>query len=72
MDKIKLSEIVKNIKQNNRRNTYGLSHIKIAEKLGLTRGQVWHLENTAIKKIAAYIIENNLSEDLKDYFDYKI
>jgi hypothetical protein len=38
MDKIKLSEIVKNIKQNNRRNTYGLSHIKIAEKLGLTRG----------------------------------
>jgi len=68
----KLNQIVKNIKENNRKNTYGLSHKDIAKKLGLTRGKVWHLEDSAIKKIVIYIIEYNLSQELTEYFEYKI
>ncbi|MEV9477441.1 sigma factor-like helix-turn-helix DNA-binding protein, partial [Aliarcobacter butzleri] len=68
----KLPESVKKIKANNINNIYGLSHKDIAKRLGLTRGQVWHLEDSAIKKIRNYIIEQNLSEGLLDFFEYKI
>lgn len=60
---------VKEIKENNLSNPYGMTHLEIAEKLNLTRGQVWHLEDAALKKIRAYIIKENLNKTLLDYFN---
>lgn len=60
---------VKEIKENNLSNPYGMTHLEIAEKLNLTRGQVWHSEDSALKKIRAYIIKENLNKTLLDYFN---
>ncbi|WP_418181260.1 hypothetical protein ACNSOL_12190 (plasmid) [Aliarcobacter lanthieri] len=65
----KLPQDVKNIKKDNTVNPFGLSHREIAKKLGLTRGQVWHLEDSAIKKIRDFIIDKNLSPILLEYFE---
>ncbi|MCG3686494.1 sigma factor-like helix-turn-helix DNA-binding protein [Aliarcobacter butzleri] len=65
----KLPQDIKNIKKDNTNNPYGLSHRKIAEQLGLTRGKVWHIEEQALKKIRTFIINNNLSPILLEYFE---
>lgn len=67
-----LPEDVKKIKENNLNNPYGMSHNDIGKELNLTRGKVWHIEDSALKKIRAYILKENLSPILLDYFQYKI
>lgn len=67
-----LLETVKQIKENNINNTYGMTHGKIGKVLGMTRGQVWHTEDKGLKKIAKYIMDNNLGNELIDYLNFKI
>lgn len=63
-----LPQDIKRIRQFNSNNPYGLSHREIAKKLGINRGKVWNIEESALKKIRAYIIKENLSPALLDYF----
>jgi transcriptional regulator len=64
----KLPVSVKEIKNINANNPDGMSHRKIAEILHMTRGEVWHLENRALGKIRKFILDNNLSPVLLEYF----
>lgn len=67
-----LPQDIKQIKETNINNPYGMSHEAIGKKLKLTRGKVWHIEDSALKKIRSYILKENLSPILLDYFQYKI
>lgn len=64
-----LPQDVKAIKSMNTNNPYGFSHVQIADKLGMTRGEVWQLEEKALTKIRKVIIESNFSPTLMEYFE---
>lgn len=44
---------------------YEYSHEEIAEKLNLTRGQVWHIEKNALKKIKKIIKDKKLDIEVE-------